>query len=80
MSLLRLILFCVFVWLIWRWWQHQRLRQRSRESGTKPVEFTAMVRCAQCGVHLPRDQSVPQQALNFCSQQHADLYNNTHHG
>ncbi len=29
-----------------------------------------MVRCAQCGVHLPRGESVPSQQRFFCSADH----------
>jgi len=33
-----------------------------------------MVRCAHCGVHLPRSESVQAQALHFCSAAHRDAY------
>jgi uncharacterized protein len=31
-----------------------------------------MVRCAQCGVHVPRDKALAQGAQWFCSQAHLD--------
>lgn len=33
-----------------------------------------MVRCAQCGVHLPKSESVQVQQLNFCCAAHRDAY------
>lgn len=31
-----------------------------------------MVRCAHCGVHLPRGESVRAEGLDFCSAEHRD--------
>lgn len=33
-----------------------------------------MVRCAQCGVHLPKGESVQSQDQFFCSTAHRDAY------
>lgn len=33
-----------------------------------------MVRCAQCGVHLPKSESVMSQGQFFCSAGHRDAY------
>ena len=33
-----------------------------------------MVRCAHCGVHLPRSESVQAQGLHFCSAAHRDAH------
>lgn len=33
-----------------------------------------MVRCAHCGVHLPKGESVQAQGLDFCSAAHRDAY------
>lgn len=33
-----------------------------------------MVRCAQCGVHLPKSESVQAQQLSFCCAAHRDAY------
>ena len=33
-----------------------------------------MVRCAQCGVHLPRSESVRAEGKDFCSADHRDNY------
>lgn len=33
-----------------------------------------MVRCAHCGVHLPRGESVRAEGKDFCSAEHRDAY------
>lgn len=33
-----------------------------------------MVRCAQCGVHLPRSESILSAGNFFCSAEHRDAY------
>jgi len=33
-----------------------------------------MVRCAHCGVHLPRSESIQAQGLSFCSAAHRDVH------
>lgn len=35
-----------------------------------------MVRCAQCGVHLPRGESVQADGRTFCSAAHRDAFGN----
>lgn len=33
-----------------------------------------MVRCAHCGVHLPKGESVQADGRFFCSAEHRDVY------
>jgi uncharacterized protein len=39
-----------------------------------------MVRCAECGVHAPRSESVAMGSQSFCSQEHARAYAARHAG
>ena len=39
----------------------------------KPV-VENMVRCAHCGVHLPKGESVQADGRFFCSTEHRDAY------
>ena len=39
----------------------------------KPVAED-MVRCAHCGVHLPKGESVRAEGRDFCSAEHRDAY------
>jgi uncharacterized protein len=36
-----------------------------------------MVRCAQCGVHLPRSESVMTGSLFYCTPEHRRLHQKT---
>lgn len=55
------------------WWKHsQRGRQqgdatRQRQSAREPE---AMLRCAECGVHLPTSQALPGKGGVFCGDAH----------
>ena len=42
--------------------------QRPAHLGAEP-----MVRCAHCGIHLPRSEAVLSQGKTWCSQEHAKL-------
>jgi uncharacterized protein len=39
--------------------------------GPKPLE--SMVRCAHCGIHLPRSEALQQNGQTWCSSEHARL-------
>jgi uncharacterized protein len=41
-------------------------------SGAKPAED--MVRCAQCGVHMPRSESLLSEDAFYCTQEHRQLH------
>ncbi|MDH5342325.1 MAG: PP0621 family protein [Betaproteobacteria bacterium] len=58
------------------WWLLRRHRRRVREETPPPAASGAedMVRCAGCGVHLPRGDSIESQKLFFCSSDHEREY------
>ncbi|HEY0268206.1 MAG TPA: PP0621 family protein [Methyloradius sp.] len=41
----------------------------------KPVNPENMVQCAECGVHLPKSDSVSHQGKYYCSEGHSKLHN-----
>ncbi|MVW70308.1 PP0621 family protein [Bordetella sp. 15P40C-2] len=43
----------------------------ARQPGQGPVE--SMVRCAHCGIHLPRSEATLLDGKTWCSQEHARL-------
>lgn len=45
----------------------------SEHSGARPV-----VACAQCGVHLPRDEALPGRGGVFCGEAHRAEYERRH--
>lgn len=50
------------------------IRTYGMRRGIKGPESIAedMVRCSQCGVHLPRSESIKAGALFYCSLEHRD--------
>jgi uncharacterized protein len=55
---------------VWLW----RRFTRPAAPATKPQDEqpAPMVRCAHCGVHVPRDKALPQAQLWYCSQAHLE--------
>lgn len=56
-------------------------RQADAQSGQKkkaqgaqpPPSLESMVRCAHCGIHLPRSEALLQNGQTWCSPDHARL-------
>ncbi|WP_277404946.1 PP0621 family protein, partial [Achromobacter xylosoxidans] len=48
---------------------------KPRGTATPPAAGApeAMVRCAHCGIHLPRSEALLQGGRTWCSQEHARL-------
>ncbi len=45
-----------------------------------PASPEDMVSCAQCGVHLPRSESLPGRGGIFCSEAHRSAFENQRSG
>jgi uncharacterized protein len=60
-----LAIIALVVWLIRRY-------QRSLDRGDKTsrAEIEDMVRCAECGMHLPRSESIESAGHFYCSAEH----------
>jgi uncharacterized protein len=68
--LLLLFLVVIAFWLI------RRAIARSRGRGAvdaAPPREGELVRCARCGVHLPRAEARSAAGLEYCSDEHARL-------
>ncbi len=52
--------------------------KRKMSSGVKPPEASGaaedMVRCAQCGVHMPRSESLMSDQAFYCTPEHRRLH------
>lgn len=68
MGLFRLlILVALIAAAVWLW---RRLTKKpAAPKETQQVPLT-MVRCAQCGVHVPREHALPNHDQWYCSQAH----------
>jgi len=62
--------------IVMRLWTHKNAAQRRRtEDSARPDNAPpeAMVRCAYCGVHLPRSDALLQHGQLWCCEAHARL-------
>jgi len=52
------------------------LKKRQDEINKEPpsIEGEDMVRCIQCGVHLPKSESILSEGKFFCSDEHRRLH------
>jgi len=72
MGLFRLLFWIlVIIALVWLW---RRLTRPAPRPGDTPRSETEapkpMVRCAHCGVHLPREEALADGSLWYCSRAH----------
>lgn len=58
------------IWL-WRKFKVPAASNQSQRSSSEQ-DAAPMVRCAQCGVHLPRDRALGNQQQWYCSQSHLE--------
>jgi uncharacterized protein len=68
-----LVLVLVAVYCIFK--AYKRKTGSSGQRGTRAAED--MVRCAQCGVHLPRSESIASAGAFFCTPEHRRLHQKT---
>ena len=63
----------LFLWLIASYRRALKKRQEGRK-GPATLEGEDMVRCVNCGVHLPRSESITSEGKYFCSDEHRRLH------
>ena len=70
--MLRLLFWIALIALaFWLWRRFQQPTSRA-ETAAEP-ETTPMVRCAHCGVHLPKDSALATGEQWYCSPEHQRL-------
>lgn len=66
---MRLLLLIIAIWLavmiVRHFWRAQRATRTPRS-----LPEQDMVRCAQCGLHLPKQDALEAQGRYYCSKQH----------
>lgn len=66
---MRYLLLIVAIWLgvliVRHFWRMRRAAQPARE-----LPEQDMVRCAQCGLHLPRQEALQAEGRFYCSDRH----------
>ena len=81
MNLIRLIALALVVFLIYqvvrKWWRGKsgEIAQRGADnSRPQPKKIADMVRCAQCGLHIPEQESLSSDGKHFCSKEHLEQH------
>mgnify|MGYP001042638092 CR=1 FL=1 len=66
----KLFWIALIVAAVWYW----RKSKKKASAPNSPAELEAapMVRCAHCGVHLPRDRALSLDQRWYCSQAHLE--------
>ena len=68
----KLLLIVAFTIVVVLWFKHQAGRRDELPRSEKAPED--MVRCAHCGVHLPRSECHVGDEKFFCSEEHFRLH------
>ncbi len=73
--LIRLIIILLVGWLLFRLVRNWLNRSPEIE---KPADekIDTMVRCAECGVHLPRQNAIEKDGQFFCCEEHKNNHGN----
>jgi uncharacterized protein len=71
---LKYLLLALGLFVVYCLWK--AYKRKARRASPPPASVTAedMVRCAQCGVHLPRGESLPSGELFYCTPEHRRLH------
>jgi len=74
MGLIRLIIFALVIWLIWRLVNNFKAKQVNKKQQREKIENQNMVSCQYCSVHVPQGDAKAHEGLWFCSDAHKDKY------
>ncbi|MDZ7662345.1 PP0621 family protein [Thiohalophilus sp.] len=75
-GLLRVIVLALLIWLVIRLYQRFKALARARSTNSskpgRPVENPVenMVRCEQCGTHVPEKEALKRDGHYYCSRAH----------
>lgn len=73
MNLLRLIFIALIVWLLVKVVRGYLNRNPGKMTSRNPsARIGTMVRCAQCGLHVPESEALKRGDHYYCSAQHRD--------
>ena len=75
--ILLLLAVAVLLWLV-RGSVRRARRPRERAADANPPEPQTMLRCAHCGLHLPRDEALPGRGGVFCDAGHRAAFEKAH--
>jgi uncharacterized protein len=76
MGLIRLLIIAALIYLVWRVVKGLlgERRRRDDQAGGPATLSQKMVKCRQCGVHVPENEAFQHNNMVFCSQDHQRQY------
>ncbi len=81
MNLIRLIAIAVIFWLLYRLILTLLSKgRRPTVHPSAPREGEAVVRCEQCGVHIPQSQALKKDGKYYCCEEHRSAADNWKRG
>jgi uncharacterized protein len=73
-TLIKFLLLALGIWIVYRIVKSYGRSLKRDEAPPQSQGGEDMVRCAHCGVHLPRSESIVSQGEFFCSNEHRQLH------
>ncbi|HEX6363097.1 MAG TPA: PP0621 family protein [Albitalea sp.] len=73
-----LLILLVVLAVVWLARNARRIPPPPARPAKPPAEKQPMLACAQCGLHLPRDEALPGRGGVFCSESHRAEYERSH--
>jgi uncharacterized protein len=71
---MKIVIFLIAVFVL-LWLLRGGTSRRSRPAPARPAAAPQpMLACAQCGVHLPRDEALPGRGGVFCGEAHRTAF------
>lgn len=71
MGLSRLVIFVLLAFVGWTLWKKYRPAGKVTAKPHPQSDELPMVRCQQCGVHLPQSDALHHNNQWYCNEQHA---------
>ena len=78
MNTIRLILFALFAWIVWRFVKRLYLnyadnKDNIKYSAPKIAKHGVMVRCNHCGLHFPKEEAISLEQAYYCCEEHKQI-------
>lgn len=73
--MIRLLIIVALVWVAWKLLRNAlSSKAQGSQSTAAGSDTTRMVKCEQCGVHLPEHEATVKDGHVFCSQRHLEAW------
>jgi uncharacterized protein len=72
MNLLRLLILGLIFWLLYRMIYRLLNKPKPQQPIQRKGSGTDMVRCAHCGIHIPKNEALQRDGRDYCSEEHRD--------